>query len=288
MKGAPANKAIVEGRLQFTTAMRIGGPTGQYSTTDSSVLLTPDGQPYVPGSSLKGVFRSTVERIVAGFGGGVWTCLLEDERCPGTQGRAERELRKRRDERGLSDAELAAEAWSRLCDTCKLFGSPFFASKVFFDDLYLAPGEYGVVERRDGVAIDRDSGRAADRRKFDFEVTGPGQQFRWRMMLEDATDLDRALVAIGLSEFMSGTVRMGGYTSRGLGACLLQDVSVYAVDFSSPDPVERLQALRKYLTHRTLEEKMERLEPVGEVFERWLEPLWTVPMAADKGVGRDA
>lgn len=276
----PFNKAIVQGQLQFTTAMRIGGPTDQYSTTDSAVLRTPGGQPFIPGSSMKGVFRSTVERFVAGLGGNIWSCLLEDDRCPGTQGRAQQELYRQRNEHGRSDEEIAAKAAVQLCDTCKLFGSPFFASKILFDDLHLADGEFGIIERRDGVGIDRDSGRAADKRKFDFEATAPGQRFTVRITLENANDMDRALTAIGLAEFMSGNVRMGGYSSRGLGACKLEEVSIYAVDFQSADPRVRLQTLRRYLMHHTMEEKMDSLDPA--VLNEWLDPLF-----ADVSVAND-
>jgi len=268
----PFNKTIVEGELEFTTAMRIGGPTDQYSTTKAPLLRTPEGLPYIPGSSMKGVFRSTVERFVAGLGGRVWTCLLEDERCPGTQGKAQQELYRRRSAGGITDKELAEQAAARLCDTCKLFGSPFFASKVAFDDLYLLEGESGIIERRDGVSIHRDSGRAADRRKFDFEATAPGQRFGFRLTLENANDVDRALIAVGLTELMSGSVRIGGYTSRGLGACRLNNVCIYHVDFDSPDPAERLRTLRRYLTNRELKDKMTQLDP--SVLNEWLDPLF--------------
>lgn len=279
------NKAIIQGQLQFITAMRIGGPTNQYSTTDSTVLRTPEGQPFIPGSSMKGVFRSTVERFVAGLGGSIWSCLLEDDRCPGTQGRSQQELFRQRNESGVSDEEIAARAAEQLCDTCKLFGSPFFASKILFDDLYLADDEFGIVERRDGVGIDRDSGRAADRRKFDFEATAPGQRFNLRITLENANDIDRALVAIGLTELISGNVRMGGYTSRGLGACKLEGVSIYVVDFQSPDPRVRLETLRRYLMHQTLEEKMDNLDPA--VLNEWLNPLFVDTWSVNGQEGSD-
>lgn len=267
------NKTVVVGELEFSTAMRVGGSSGHYSDAQAAVLRTPEGYPYIPGSSVKGVFRSTVERIVAGIGGRAWTCLLEDERCPGTQGSEQRELFERRSSGNIrTDQELAAQAAAKLCDTCKLFGSPFFGSKVLFDDLYLLEGQDGIVERRDGVAIHRDSGRAFDRRKFDFEVTAAGQRFDFRLTLENSTDMDRALIAVGLTEFMAGHVRIGGYTSRGLGACQLKNVSIFHVDFDTPDASERLGRLRRYLTNNELKDKMTQLDL--DVLNQWLEPLF--------------
>ena len=64
----------ISAKLTLVTPMRIGGGqnAGAYSLSQTPVMLSYDAQtetarPYIPGSSLKGVLRSTVERIVRTF-----------------------------------------------------------------------------------------------------------------------------------------------------------------------------------------------------------------------------
>ncbi|HUT63489.1 MAG TPA: RAMP superfamily CRISPR-associated protein, partial [Anaerolineae bacterium] len=66
-----SNRWEITGKITLVTPLRIGGGqnAGAYSLSQSPVLLSYDAhtqtaQPYLPGSSLKGVLRSTMERII--------------------------------------------------------------------------------------------------------------------------------------------------------------------------------------------------------------------------------
>src|SRR5262249_37562085 len=149
---------------------------------DSPVVLTPEQVPFIPGSSFKGALRSTVEKLVPGLPdeSGLSSCgLIEplkgDEgqkigsvQCPTIRQRSiTDDLRARP---GAAE-EIRGNVLKELCNTCQLFGSPFAASRVNINDLYMSSKEWnGVVQIRDGVAIDRDSEKAKDRLKYDFEV----------------------------------------------------------------------------------------------------------------------
>ena len=68
------NRWVISGKITLVTPLRIGGGqnAGAYSLSQSPVLLSYDAQtqtahPYIPGSSLKGVLRSTMERIIRTF-----------------------------------------------------------------------------------------------------------------------------------------------------------------------------------------------------------------------------
>src|SRR5437870_1713741 len=134
---------LITGRLSLTTALHVGGGRGSLSASDSPVVRTQDGRPFIPGSSLKGAFRSAVERL-AGAIPGVWTCALAgDAGCPGAAGAAQRVFNAERRGEGPSgraapwdEPRLLRELDQRLCDTCKLFGSPYMASKLAVYDLY--------------------------------------------------------------------------------------------------------------------------------------------------------
>src|SRR5947209_19972885 len=83
------NRYVFKGKLQMQTGLHIGGGKATLSHTDSPVVLTPDDLPYIPGSSLKGTLRSTIEKLVASLPPelGLHTCGLPveentQESCP--------------------------------------------------------------------------------------------------------------------------------------------------------------------------------------------------------------
>ena len=75
-----SNRYIFTGRLVMQTAFHIGGGRATLSNSDSPVVLTPEGRPFIPGSSFKGALRSTVEKIVPGLpaSADLFTCGLID------------------------------------------------------------------------------------------------------------------------------------------------------------------------------------------------------------------
>ena len=57
------SRIIYKGRIVLKTGLHIGSGQGN-SQTDSAVVKGQDGEPYIPGSSLKGVIRSHLERLL--------------------------------------------------------------------------------------------------------------------------------------------------------------------------------------------------------------------------------
>src|SRR5260370_33841075 len=72
------NRYVFTGRLVMLTAFHIG--TGDVrmtaSSRDSPVVRTPEGVPFIPGSSFKGALRSTIEKLVPGLPGERPSCCL--------------------------------------------------------------------------------------------------------------------------------------------------------------------------------------------------------------------
>lgn len=129
-----------------------------------------------------------------------------------------------------------------LCDVCKVFGSTVFGGKVQIDDLPLGePFDTladSLLEVRDGVGINRDSGTAVDYIKFDYEVVPSLTTFRFYLTAENLEDPEVALLALGLLEMMNGTVPLGGKSTRGLGRCRLHFEEVFHFEFPQNDPLE--------------------------------------------------
>jgi len=216
------------GRLRMTSALHVGGGVGTTSFTDAGVLRHPDGRPFIPGSSMKGVLRSHLERLAqapALSETGVESCLLYPEdpettsapECPSPGWIEEGK-----------DATTAEESdFERLCHTCTLFGSPILAGKVRIPDLEVIRDTYaGEVEIRDGVGIDRDRGRPVEQVKFDYEVVPSGTAFTFSFVVDSPDPAELGLAAIAVREMQRGHVSIGAMTTRGLGHCVLEDVRI--------------------------------------------------------------
>ena len=161
-------------------------------------------------------------------------------------------MKERREKPG-KEAEILRDARANLCNTCRLFGSPYAASSISINDLYMINKEWGnITQIRDGVAIDRDSEKAKDRLKYDFEVVPATTAFHLEITLENATPQDLQILCIGLSEFAHGFGVIGGMRSRGLGACKLEDLQVSALELTGKDVdgQERNRRLKDYLIHK--------------------------------------
>ncbi len=262
------NRYQFKGSLVMLTALHIGGGNKYtLSQSDSPVVLTPTGVPFIPGSSFKGALRSTVEKLVPSLPASarLTSCGLpgKDEPqnpCPTAHQQSLAQWRRNTQmEKGPGAVEeLMDNELQRLCNTCQLFGSPFAAAHVNVQDLYIPIEQWsGVIQVRDGVAIDRDSEKAKDRLKYDFEVVPPGTPFDLTITLENATLQDLQLISVGLSEFVHSEGVLGGLRSRGLGACRLEKLVVSTLELDNVDEAVRNRRLKNYLLNRQFAEEIE-------------------------------
>lgn len=255
------------GTLVLDTSLHIGGGREASTVTDSPIVRDGLGRPIIPGSSFKGAFRAGVERLLPNLPGLTTTCALDKaNRCLSMNNdlsdkyRMVREAASRGFALGVGNNDLAErerevlralrrEGWigveldeshllnllvEYLCDTCKTFGSVHLASAVHFHDLPVIEPWAETTQIRDGVGIDRDTERAVEQIKFDYEIVPAQTTFAFSMTLENPTERDLGLIALGLQEFVQGMIPLGGIRSRGLGRCRLVDVQTAAVDFTQP------------------------------------------------------
>ena len=260
------NRYVFKGQLVMQTALHIGGGKVTLSSSDSPVVLTPDQKPFIPGSSFKGALRSTVEKIVPGLPGFSSCALIEvsDDELKALGGNRQRireicptarqgEISQRRRREPENAEKILHEAVDDLCDTCLLFGSPFTAARLNVSDLYMPKAEWqGIIQIRDGVAIDRDSEKARDRLKYDFEVVPTSAAFDLEIVLENATERDIQLLCVGLSEFVHSFGVIGGKRSRGLGIACLKDLLVSELELKGEgiSKEESRKRMRNYLVNK--------------------------------------
>lgn len=266
------NRYLFKGQLVMQTALHIGGGKVTLSYSDSPVVLTPEEIPFIPGSSFKGALRSTVEKLVPSLPSKakLSSCALIDlsDEAMGEEKKNNRPIcptvrqgdvvKERREKPGQAE-RILKEARDRLCNTCRLFGSPFAAARLNLSDLYISGDDWsGVIQVRDGVAIDRDSETAKDRLKYDFEVVPASATFDLEITLENATLQDLQLVSVGLSEYVHGFGVIGGKRSRGLGVCRLDNLQVSSLELDGTELLTgveikenvRNERLRNYLLRR--------------------------------------
>ena len=177
-------------------------------------------EPYLPGSSLKGMIRAYAEKICRSLRAEpVPVCLpYVKPRDEGERERSQASCGLRLDQCG--DTPSSAQIYNVSCPVCRLFGSHKFIGRCAASDAYLtedARKKGGhVLEIRNGVAIDRFTGGAAPSALYDLEVLTKGE-FETVIDLRNFERWQIGLLGLVLREMEDELVRIGFGKSRGLG-----------------------------------------------------------------------
>ncbi|KPL75301.1 hypothetical protein ADN00_12990 [Ornatilinea apprima] len=269
------NLYCFSGTLTLTHAMHIGSGRGDL-TTDALVVTDGAGKPIIPGSSFRGLFRSHIERLLAGLNAAgvttLWACQLYDASplgiCIGNQVNQEskdklKELVNRAKTSGLP--AIWNDLPKALCSVCQLFGaSAVWASKIKFSDLNLL--NEPLTQIRHGVGIHRDSGTAAPGVKYDKLVVEAGREFKFEAIAENLTEQDKRLLALGFQAILNGTAALGGSTGRGLGDFALTGGDVSWVDCKNKSDLVNYLLKKEYSGSQSLDDF------VNETLNTWLAP----------------
>jgi len=238
------NRLEITGKLTTITALRISaGRSTEPIGTDLPVTKDALGQPLIPGSSFKGALRSRLESFLRGILGNdpklVANPAIEEEWSITSQ-----DMKQLKDT--YDNDQILTQAIINKTDLIsRLFGSPWIASKFQVRDLTVVPDTwFGQYQERDGVAIDRDTETAADGKLYDFQVVPASTQFEFRAVVENAEDWELGLLMIGLHQFETEQIPLGGGRSRGLGVVKLNIDKMLWVDVED-NPQFLLQYLQK-------------------------------------------
>ena len=215
------NRLEITGTLTTITALRISaGRSTEPIGTDLPVIKDALGRPLIPGSSFKGALRSRLESFLRG--------VLGDDRKLVANPAIEEEWSIKKDEIKkfkqdyADDQELTRVILEHTDLPSHLFDSPWLASKFQVRDLTVLPDTwFGQYQERDGVAIDRDTETAADGKLYDFQVVPAGTPFEFKAVIENAEQWELGLLMIGLHQFETEQIPLGGGRSRGLGVVRL-------------------------------------------------------------------
>ncbi|OFI07062.1 RAMP superfamily protein [Clostridium acetireducens DSM 10703] len=224
------NKYLIKGTLIALSPIHIGAGNKDFDPlqVDNTVIRDVYGNPYIPGSSLKGVLRSFMEALInSGIYSNFKTCIIIDKPCISNKYVNELKVKYPRNNEER-DKKIAIDIYKKMCDVCKIFGCNFFASKLKISDCTLKD-EKAYIEKRDGVVIDRDSGTSLNGRKYDFEQVAMGTKFNFNMVIDNLDDDHEELLKIIIKVLENGDLQIGGKTSVGLGKIKLEDMESYKI-----------------------------------------------------------
>lgn len=222
------------------------------------VLTWRDGkrEVFIPGSSLKGVFRSHIEKIVCSLKSQVvcYPFTVSENREAGSRQRQQDYRsscgaafnRLSRERKGLEDD--TDFVYTNSCPTCRLFGSTWFIGRVAIGDAYLTTPQ--VTEQRDGVGIDRLTGGSSHSAKFELEVVSSGVSFATKVHLRNFEIWQLGMLFAVLQDMEDGLIRLGSGRSRGLGsvkATLGEDGITLNTIRGSAEPNNELWGLGRWL-----------------------------------------
>jgi len=199
----------ITGKLTNLSPLRIGtGRVSRFDEPTDNPIITINGKPYVPGSTMKGALRNLVEMYSKTKG---WKVIYPYE---------------------FTKTESESEIY-KDCVPCYLFGSTESASRIFVFDSPIS-SEY-VRTYRTMVAINRTFGAQQPKNLYNLDFIEPGASFDFRMRvfnlnLENPTeDTEKKAVEafrFALSLLINEGIMIGNRKSIGLGLVKLENPTV--------------------------------------------------------------
>ncbi len=243
------NRLEITGTLRSVTALRIGsGSSVDPVGSNLPVIKDALGYPLIPGASFKGALRSRLESFLRGIVGSDRR-LVANPAINKEWSITKEELKDIKKRNGQDDRALTAEIIEKTDLISLLFGSPWVASKFQVRDLTVLPEEwFGQYQERDGVSIERDTETAADGKLYNFQVVPPNTPFDFHCVVENAEKWELGLLTIGLHQFETEQIPLGGGRSRGLGVVRLEIENMRWFD-SEGDPDKLLKYLQKLVSN---------------------------------------
>lgn len=205
--------AVIEWNVRFLSPPFIGaGPTT--ADADRATVRDSDGNPIIPGSSVKGRLRHHCERIARALKVACCEGPQADMMCPNYYFRSS------------EDAPTPVAGHEHFfCPICLIFGSPWLASPLHFSDWYCAADDgldtetWDVLDKtalRTGIGMNRYTRTVQDQRLFVTRTVAPALPAVFKGRAQGFLPADLGLEAL-LYAGVLDVCRIGGGNSRGLG-----------------------------------------------------------------------
>ncbi|MCS7132732.1 MAG: CRISPR-associated RAMP protein Csx7 [Aigarchaeota archaeon] len=231
----------LSGYLENVEPLRIGVGGQQLLTSivDLAVIkvhLKGFEVPYIPGSSLKGSFRSTAMALVQVKGLTACSGLAKDT-CVDKEIEHGVKLRDMIEQliRTGDSAEAMRKFFENSCILCKIFGAPGYMSRIVFGDAYPMDNVGNLlnfrISKRTGIAINRRTGAVFGGALYDVEFVEPGTRFRFEIRCRNLPNYAIGLLSAVTRLLHEGGVKVGGFKTRGFGRVKVIDPEMKIIDF---------------------------------------------------------
>jgi len=162
---------------------------------------------YLPGSSLKGVFRTRYEQLAQLLGKTPCNILDRFDCCS----------QKLNEKHKYDKTKNGTQRYYESCAACRLFGSLELGSRIRFTDACPVDPDAVKFGMRNGVGIDRRTGAASSGALYDFEVVEAGT-FQFDIHFTNFKPYQLVLILEILNDIDNGFVSFGMGASRGNGS----------------------------------------------------------------------
>ena len=205
---------------------------------------------FLPGSSLKGVFRSYFEKICRTLRSGTAIVCLPYKEYPqgGTEISCGAMFQHRRDQEKAEALpkdilnDKSENVYRYSCPACRMFGSTYFIGRCSVGDAYLQ--KYVEPEVRPGVAIDRQCGKVAQG-PFDYQALTSGT-FDTTVTIRNFELWMLGAWGYLLQDLQDGLIRIGAHKSRGMGTVKAKVKQMQLHYYQNPD--EQVRGLGELAT----------------------------------------
>lgn len=224
------NEAFLSFQMHTKSPLFIGtGGQDQLDPTasdDTYLKVYRDGQlvPIIPGTAIKGVFRSCAEQIIK-------------DACDIFGSPKSNDPSKRPCSAEARNYATAKERYKKSCPVCKLFGSTVIKSRINFNDGY--PVGNVKTGNRSSIAIDRVTGAAKRSSLRDFEYIEDAN-FKCEIILKNFFLWQLKLIFEIFKRIDEGYATFGSLTSKGFGQIKINNVSI-CVRYYDKDKVKPLR-----------------------------------------------
>lgn len=214
------HKTFVKYEIQNLEYLVVGGEKGgEIEVADIPQQKYPNGVPYIPGSTIKGVARHLFTQVVTAFTEKELKDNFKIEKALASEKEIE-ELLKNKDTDGLiEEIEASLNGTGKLGIVDLLFGSSVMASPLLFTD---AVGTKRDVGTRTHVRIDTDKESALKGGLVQVEAVRPNNIFQGMIIFScidvgtEPTVLHSAFEML-LKILENNNIFIGGWKSRGYG-----------------------------------------------------------------------
>lgn len=244
-------KIIVDLKLVTKEPLHIGGTEKSVKVNESDLIYIKrnNGDPFIPGSSFRGLLRAYVNRISHIFQDEDILKRLNiediriDHRGAKTPSDSVCDLQEifREELTPEQNMEGIAIEREKICDVCLLFGAKGYGSPLKVTDFNIEGSK--VFIERNHIAIDLASDTTKDNSLFTVEAIAEGTVFKGKLILDKRGHVrqDRIMRLFELILFLlkNQEVNIGGLKSRGYGR--IEVIEIKFREYSMEDEILGLE-----------------------------------------------